>query len=370
MDGQEQTRLHAGQDPILAICSSPVSDVVYALRDRDGSGELVRIPMRGDANSAAVLLTGLPFSGNIARRCTVSADGRRLLYMRAASHANLWRLDLARAVAATKLTQGTRLFAHAKVSPDGQWIASSMGPKSGYPSNTDNWATQSGLVKIPIGGGEPVGLGEGSRLAWSTNGQRVAFVSRRSGSLRVWIARTDVVGPEEVKDSAVSAQLPPIWLPDGRLAWPTPDHQNYRIRDLRTGEDEYLFKGDSFGWVFNPQFSPRGDYVALSWNRIKEPRGQDVWVLSWPGRAERRLTKGMLMPIGWSADGEWIYATGVATVFRVSFQTGKTEPVAQFPVETVGSSCDLFPDRSAVICSLLEQKSDAWIVENFDPEIR
>ena len=61
---------------------------------------------------------------------------------------------------------------------------------------------------------------------------------------------------------------------------------------------------------------------------------------------------------------------GVATVFRVSFQTGKIEPVAQFPVETVGSSCDLFPDRSAVICSLLEQKSDAWIVENFDPEIR
>jgi hypothetical protein len=31
--------------------------------------------------------------------------------------------------------------------------------------------------------------------------------------------------------------------------------------------------------------------------------------------------------------------------------------------------CALTPDRSAIICSLTEQKSDAWLMEDFDPEI-
>jgi hypothetical protein len=54
-DGQEQMRLHASKDPIRAICSSPVSDVVYALRERGGTSELVRIRMRSGADSTSVL---------------------------------------------------------------------------------------------------------------------------------------------------------------------------------------------------------------------------------------------------------------------------------------------------------------------------
>jgi Tol biopolymer transport system component len=359
-DGQEQTRLLANQGPIHAICSSPISDVVYALRARGDTSDLVRTRVGMGADSADVLLTGLPIIGGETQiyRCTVSADGRRLIYTRAARHANLWRLNLARATEATTLTQGTPQLAVPKVSPDGQWIAARRGPES-----------DPEVVKIPIGGGEPVGLGEGTMPAWSADGQCLAFVSRRSGSARVWVARADGVRPEEVKDSAVGSDL--AWLPDGRLVWQTPGNRNYRIRDLRTGRDEYLVKDDSAGFVFQPRFSPRGDQVAVYWNR----RGNDptgMWLLSWPGREERRLTAEMLGPIGWSADGEWIYAappTGRA-IFRVSTRTGKTERVGQFPVGNFESdACDLTPDRSAIICSLIEQKNDAWLMENFDPEI-
>ena len=147
--------------------------------------------------------------------------------------------------------------------------------------------------------------------AWSADGTRLAFVSRRSGSQRVWVMRADGVSPEEVKDSPVGNALL-TWLPDGRLAWPTPGNQNYRIRDLRTGRDEYLLNDDSFGWVFLPQFSPRGDQVAVGWNRrMKQPSDPGLWLLSWPGREERRLTPEELVPIGWSTDGEWIYASPI-----------------------------------------------------------
>lgn len=188
----------------------------------------------------------------------------------------------------------------------------------------------------------------------------------------MWVARADGVRPEEVKDSAVGIERL-VWLPDGRLAWPTPDNRNYRIRDLQTGRDEYLVKDDTVGWVFEPRFSPRGDQVALAWNRrMKRPHDPGMWLLSWPGREERRLTTEALNPIGWSADGEWIYAAPNSgrAVFRVSTRTGKTERVGQFPAGTFETdTCDLTPDRVAIICSLTEQKSDAWMMENFDTEI-
>ena len=139
---------------------------------------------------------------------------------------------------------------------------------------------------------------------WSPDGQQLAFTSRRSGSPRVWISGANGQWPKEVKDSAVGGPRP-IWLPDGRLAWQTPDRQNYRIRDLWTGRDEYLFKDASVGaWVFDdPTFSPRGDQLVLRWNKY----GPGLWLLSWPSREERwRVPE--LRPIGWSADGEWIYA--------------------------------------------------------------
>ena len=357
-DGQDQTRLHASKEPIGAICSSPVSDVLYALPEHDGTSDLVRIPMRVGADSARVLLTGLPvLDSRTSHRCTLSADGRHLLYIPAPKHANLWRLDLAGAEAAP-LTEGTRQFALPSVSPDGHWIAASIGHRS-----------HSELVKIPTRGGEPISLGEGTGSAWSTDGQRLAFVSRRGGSPRVWIAVGDAAWPEEVKDSAVGG--PVIWLPDGRLAWQTPGSRNYRIRDLRTGQDAYLLKDDSVGWVFTPRFSPRGDQVAVAWNR-RSP-GPGLWLLSWPDREERKLTSEWMYPIAWSLDGEWIYASPVSgrAVVRVSRQTGKTHRVGQFPVGTLRDSfCDIAPDRSAIICSLMEQKADAWIMENFDPEVR
>jgi Tol biopolymer transport system component len=324
----------------------------------------VRIRGGGAQRWAFLLrLSGLPVTNHSEMgRCTFSDNGRRLIYTRAEKHANLWRLDLARVTEATMLTQGTLQFALPKVSPDGQWIAARRGPES-----------DPELVKIPIGGGDPVALGEGTGPAWSADGRRLAFVSHRSGSRRMWVTRADSVLPEEVKDSLVSNESP-IWLPDGRLAWPTPDVRNYRIRDLQTGSDEHLLKDDSIGWVFNPRFSPRGDQVVVWWNRrVKQPYDPGLWLLSWPGREERRLNSENLMPIGWSADGDWIYATPFAgpAIVRVSTRTGKTERVGQFPVGTLENNrCDLTPERSAIICSLTEQKSDVWMMENFDPEVR
>jgi hypothetical protein len=94
-------------------------------------------------------------------------------------------------------------------------------------------------------------------------------------------------------------------------------------------------------------------------------------LLSWPSREERFLAR-QVWPIGWSADGEWIYAVQPAgwALVRVSPRTDRTETIGQFPVGLEVNTCDLTPDRDAIICSLRERKVDAWVMENFDPDIR
>jgi Tol biopolymer transport system component len=184
------------------------------------------------------------------------------------------------------------------------------------------------------------------------------------------LATADGTHATEVKDSPVGNPLL-TWLPDGRLAWPTPDARNYRIRDLRTGNDEYLVKDATVGWVFQPVFSPRGDQIAVEWNRMKDI-DDGLWIMSWPSRDERRLATSM-SPIGWSADAEWVYAFmhGRRDVFRVSVRTGKSERIGSLPSAfQPGSECDLTPDRAAIVCGVSEVKGDAWIMYDFDPAIR
>jgi WD40 repeat protein len=356
-DGRDQSRLLTGSEYIRAICSSPVSDVVYVMREQRGSMDLLRVPVYPDPGAVRVLVTGLPVTA-MGYRCTVSADGRQLLYGRNASVVSLWTLDVASPAAhATRLRHGTLPFLHPAVSPDGLWIAGTAAP---------DVAAQ--VVRIPIGGGEPVRLGDGERPAWSPDGRHLAFVSRRSGSPRVWISGADGQGPEEVTDSAVGGQ-PPVWLPDGRLAWQTPDRQNYRIRDLVTGRDQYLFHDASLSRWVAPKFSPRGDRLVLA-NGSGGPRA-GLLLLSWPGREPRVLTRPV-QPIGWSADGEWIYAIqpdGRALV-RVSLRTEDTETLGQVPAGLDVLSCDLTAGRDAVVCSLIERRADAWVLAGFDPDIR
>ena len=162
------------------------------------------------------------------------------------------------------------------------------------------------------------------------------------------------------------------WLPDGRLAWQTSDARNYQIRDLASGQEELLVKNPDVGWVFEPTFSPRGDQVAVYWNRTDGPqRRRGLWVLSWPGREERFIAPN-LEPVGWSANSDWIYAfeASKSAIVKVSPRTTKIEPVGSFPeARFSGGPCSVTPDRQAIICSLYEGVTDAWIVDHFDPDI-
>jgi Tol biopolymer transport system component/tRNA A-37 threonylcarbamoyl transferase component Bud32 len=361
-DGKELRRLYSDASPISAMCSSPTAGVLYLFRERNAAQELVRLPLSGEQDREPTVLTGgLPMMSHT--NCDVSADGERLLYTRVARHANIWRLDLRGAVpVATSLTYGTSLLAFPRVSPDGLWIVATQGTKF-----------DPRIVRIPIGGGEPVQLAAGSAAVWSPDGQRLAFVTGGESAQRIWISDADGLGPKEVKDVA-SANFSVRWLSDGRLAWQTQDARNYRIRDLASGREELLVRNPEVGWVFVPHFSPRGDQVAVMWNRVDGTQTikRGLWLLSWPAR-EARLLAPNLWPFGWSENGDWIFAYEESTraIVRVSPRTSRIEPVGNFPQGSLGSyPCSLTPDRQSIVCALAETYADAWTVDHFDPDVQ
>ena len=110
-------------------------------------------------------------------------------------HANIWRLDLGGRRSGDVADPRDIQAQFPRVSPDGQWIVATQGTEP-----------DPRIVKIPIGGGEPVQLAAGSAAVWSPDGQRLAFVTGRSAQ-RVWISDADGLGPKEVKDAGQSA----IW---------------------------------------------------------------------------------------------------------------------------------------------------------------
>ena len=361
-EGNDVRRLYSDAAAISAMCSSPSAGVLYLFRERQGGNQLVKVPLAGVQEPAATVLTsGLQVvSLQDFPTCSVSADGARLLYVRETGHANLWRLDLrGPASTATALTRGTSNLGLPSVSPDGRWIVASERSESGRR-----------IVRLPLTGGEFAELTAGSGASFSPDGTRLAFVR---GPQRVWVSDADGRAAQQVKDAEAGPNDHVTWFPDGRLAWQTSDVRNYRIRDLASGHDALLVKNPEVGWLFEPTFSPRGDQVAVYWNRIDGPqRRPGLWVLSWPSR-EARFIAPNLVPVGWSEDSDWIYAFehSASTIVKVSPRTTKIEPVGSFPRgQLFPESCSLTPDRQAIVCSLYESVADAWIVDHFDPDIQ
>jgi Tol biopolymer transport system component/predicted Ser/Thr protein kinase len=348
--GEDQQRVYGSKVPIGAVCDSPIADALYVFAGQ----KLLRLPLSDRALiDPVVLLSGLDEVGGPSRTCTVSADGQTVLMVKRTSHANLWRFDLTDAATTPlALTQGTSDYRTPSMSPDGRWVAFAD-------------RKQGAIFRMAASGGDRILLRPGAAPAWSPDGRRLAFLLDEQGERRPWVGDADGRGAVAIAGASLgNAML--TWLGNERLAWPTPDARNYRIRDVTTGGEELLVKNESVGFVFVPMLSPKGDRVALFWNRGGGASG--LWTISWPAREERFLAAA-LEPDGWSPDGEWIYAhrSETAALVKVSATTGEVRPVGTFPLGTLTLlGCSVSRDGAVAICSLTDEKSDAWSIENFD----
>ncbi len=366
-DGSQQRKVIEG-DGLASPRWSPAGDAIYFLRSsQGGTQDLLKVavnPKTWHANDpASMLVSGLQAGDYF----TVSADGMRLAYSRSQVYSNLWLCQFqgpangkepGKRPQTAPLTKGTSRFDMPSISPDGKWIA---------------YSTQGHIFKMPIEGGTPTQVtvwhGADVNPAWSPDGTRIAFGSDEDGVLRVWIINADGGQWREYGKTQLSRpdndEFGMItWSPGRHILYERPGNQEFNFLDPETEEEKPLLE-KAAGWLFCPKYSPDYRKVAVFRNRHAQ---HAVWVISLVDNSETFLHDGMCYPAGWSPDGSSVYAYCGSDMLSIPAGGGIPHTVFTAPGDIASASVSA--DGNKFVYSVVETKSDVWIMDNFDPAYR
>jgi serine/threonine protein kinase len=375
-DGGEERKLLEESDRIYSARWSSSSDAIYYLRGKGSTKQLSKISVTRVPAAPEVLADGLQCGGFF----TLSADQSRLAYTRENHSSNLWRVELPLVGTYTKpeisrITSGTSYHGAPAFSADGRSIVFTLGPN---PDETN-------IFKMPVPGGEPVQLTFFEHAmtvspAWSPDGGHVAFIGDQDGTPRVWTINADGGPPQVLKDTSASDTSNKLtWWPNSDIVYQQSGLKNLLEINDKTHTKRTVIPHDrqSSGWlVTKPIFSPDQKSIAVLWNRSEAELG--FWMISVEPYSEALLQSGPIFPFGWSADGKYVYAIRAqAGEFGRELVRVQVDPprkvisLATLPgdvAEVDGAS--ISPDGSEIVASVMEQKSDVWLMENFDPSAR
>jgi len=364
-DGRDERNLVEESDQIYSARWSPAGDSVYYLHGKGSTKELSKVSVARGNPDPAVLAEGLQSGGDF----TLSADGSRLAYTRENHTSNLWRVDLRNTGKKAKpeissVTSGTSYYGIPSFSPDGSWIAYALGP------NPD----EQNIFKMPAAGGEPVQLtffehAKTASPAWSPDGRRIAFISDQGIIHRVWTIGANGGTPQALENTNASETNNKLaWWPGRDIVYQQSGGANFLEIDEETHETKPVIPKDrSVGWVpHQPVFSPDGREIAFWWNR----EGAGLWIVSLHPYSESMALSGKAHPFGWSPDGKYVYAireTGREIIRVQVVAPNEVTSVATLSGEVVErDSASVRPDGKQIIVSVGDEKSDVWLMQNFD----
>jgi Tol biopolymer transport system component len=309
-DGRSALKLLEDPDPGVGLFSarwSPRGDAVYYLRFADGVGAVWKLGVSSatadPTGKPALLVAGLQAGVFF----NVSADGKRLLYIRDVFYSNLW---LARRegsvpdkVTANQLTTGTQEDDSPSVSPDGRQVAFMR------------WGAQgSNIFVVPAEGGPVRQLtfwtSSNFTPVWSPDGQEIAFASTEGGTPHVWKVGAAGGTPRVFARTSPSRDL--AWAPGRQIMYQVAGNQDFRLLDPASESEVPLLTNRQKEDVsaFSAKYSPDAGRVALHWNRRGRYR-RGVWVIDLKSGSETLVCDGRVWPLGWSSSGRVIYALDI-----------------------------------------------------------
>lgn len=319
------------------------------------------------------LISGLQTGGG---GISFSRDGRKLVYRKSTRWSNLWRYRLEsegdEPKSAIQLTSGTSQVWGPSISPDGSHVA--------YSKKTHN---EVHIFTLPIDGGSPTQVTHSNAPnwspAWSPDSKQIAYST--STSNRQKIAVIDPLGGvphifEQTMTSNDGGSV--IWSPGDRILYRKVS--NFSILDPNNEEEESLMEHDLNGWAHRPYYSPDGRRVVVrefeheddSPGQVYDKQGiaiysidshKKLWLIS--------LDKFNGHNIGWSSDGNWLYRlsdrndSSLISAMRIEDST--TKDILLLPPQVTDVA--ISPNCSTFVYVVGEGQFDAWLIENFDPDV-
>jgi Tol biopolymer transport system component/DNA-binding winged helix-turn-helix (wHTH) protein len=244
----------------------------------------------------------------------------RSLFFDEASHSR-WRV----APVIEGKNRKTGNISNVSFAPDGQFIAFNRAANG-----------KSSIFVKQIGGGEAVRVTDGKWLdyspVWSSDGQRVAFVSNRDDFIGVWSAASLGGTPVLLRRLAVSPQLPVRllkWSRDGNRIYYTANFRLY-VQNLNEAEAEPMLlfeQGEKFKAAGDYAISPDESQFAF----YGETGGEiQLFTRSVTGGEPRQVTSGAgeKRHPAWFAGGQQLAfssnASGRFQIYALDLQSSET----------------------------------------------
>jgi serine/threonine-protein kinase len=347
---------------------APRGDAIYYLQVGEPSPEIWKLPVSPDTGKPTkppLSLLEAPQGGG---SFSLTADARRLFYERGSSSSNLWLAALegpeeARKVNLKQLTTGTRDHHAMSFSPDGKLIAYATGAGS---------ATN--IYVMPAGGGPSQQITFMNVFTngpvWSPDGREIAFFAGQRGSYKIW--KVGPAGGLPRPFAKTEGGVWPVWGPGQKILYRATKDNSPWIVDPLTEDAEPLKKDPAINLILWPRYSPDGRRIAALCygDPDTEPA---IWLISLDGSSPIILRLGRAFPLGWSADGKWVYVLspgGNFDVLAISAETGRSKPWLSLPPNPdMGRVIPLYCGTDwgeRFVFSARKEQPDIWMIENFD----
>jgi Tol biopolymer transport system component len=179
--------------------------------------------------------------------------------------------------------ENDRFYQNVEWSPDGQWIAFSE--YAGGEFSPQNWSI---FIARRDGSQRRLLTPNATWAAWSPDGKRLAFESRRTGNAEIFIVDADGNNVVQLTDHPASDGAP-AWSPGGdRIAFTSNRVENVNVYVMKTNGESVRRLTEDPGSDYNPAWSPNGAHVVFY--RSRDDGKDQIWVREADGAREWNIT--------------------------------------------------------------------------------